>query len=530
MDSWLRHSTQQSFFKSKGLTSLNGQCWQCQRDSVVSIRTFRSQRIVQDTIKPQSHILDSEKANNRFKSHEKIRIHSATATKSFLLGLTLALLVPTGYLYLTDARSAFHRHVLVKLSQSTTDAETAHERGTGVLKLLWSLGLYPRERASASADEPLHTTVLGHSITSPLAISAGLDKEGILIDPLFALGAGIVEIGGVTPFPQEGNAKPRFWRIPSQEAFLNRLGLNSSGAMNVARTLQRRVRDYAAAHGYSIDDESERRILNGEAGVPPGSLMNGRLLAVQIARNASTPEKDMQAVRNDYLFCVDKLAKYADIIVINVSSPNTPGLRNLQQVAPLTSLLKEVVRATKSTDRASKPAVMVKVSPDEDSDLDIRGVCDAVWKSGVDGVIVGNTTKKRPPFADPSLWGPNFKPVDVQSPSSGEQAILAEQGGYSGPLRINNTIVLVRKYRQALDARSVKSDVPHGAAPKVIFASGGISHVDHAVAALDAGASVAMVYTAMMYQGAGFVASMKSELRRRIEAESSRARVSAPLV
>jgi len=127
-------------------------------------------------------------------------------------------------------------------------------------------------------------------------------------------------------------------------------------------------------------------------------------------------------------------------MVVNVSSPNTPGLRDLQATAPLTAILSAVVDAAKSTDRKTKPAVMVKVSPDEESDAQIEGICTAVWASGVDGVIVGNTTKKRP---DPI-------PKGFIMPAK-EEKILTEMGGYSGPQMFDRTLALVKRYRAALD-------------------------------------------------------------------------------
>ena len=165
--------------------------------------------------------------------------------------------------------------------------------------------------------------------------------------------------------------------------------------------------------------------------------MEGRLLAVQVAKNSWTPDDDIEAVKADYVYCVDKVARYSDIIVVNVSSPNTPGLRGLQRVGPLTELLKGVVEAAKRTNKNVKPAVMVKVSPDEDEEAQVRGICDAVWESGVDGVIVGNTTKRRPEM--------------VGRLPSREAALLMEQGGYSGPQMFERTRELTRRYRILLD-------------------------------------------------------------------------------
>ena len=192
--------------------------------------------------------------------------------------------------------------------------------------------------------------------------------------------------------------------------------------------------------GFGLDEAAEQRVLDGEAGVPSGSLMEGRLMSVQIAKNKSTPDDDIEAVKADYVYCVDAVARYADIIVVNVSSPNTPGLRSLQKVEPLTNILTGVVAAAKRTSKRVKPAVMVKVSPDEDSDESVQGICDAVWESGVDGVIVGNTTKRRN----------DILPADYDLPSR-EAKILLEEGGYSGPQLFERTVALTRRYRTLLD-------------------------------------------------------------------------------
>lgn len=283
------------------------------------------------------------------------------------------------------------------------------------------------------------------------------------------------------------------FRVVSQSGMINRYGLNSKGADHMAKVLKQRVREFAYANGFGYSDAGEERVLNGEAGVPPGSLNEGKLLAVQVAKNKLTPESDIAAVTGDYVYCVDRLAPYADIVVVNVSSPNTPGLRGLQAAGPLTEILKGVVGAAKRIDRKTKPFVMVKVSPDEDSEEQVDGICHAVRESGVDGVIVGNTTNRRPgPL-------PNGYPL-----SSKEKQTLTETGGYSGPQLFERTVALVSRYKQKLsDAES----------PKTIFASGGITNGQQAQKVLDAGASVAMMYTAITYGGTGTVTRVKNELR-----------------
>jgi dihydroorotate dehydrogenase len=338
-----------------------------------------------------------------------------------------------------------------------------------------------------------------------------LDKHADIPDPLFEVGPAVVEVGGTTPLPQDGNPKPRVFRLTSQRAMINRYGLNSKGADHMAEVLKQRVIDFAYAAGFGQHEEAAQRVLDGEANVPPGSLVPGKLLAVQVAKNKLTPDGDIDAIARDYVYCVDRVARYADILVVNVSSPNTPGLRDLQAAAPLTAILTAVVGSAKKVDRKTKPYVMVKVSPDEDSDEQISGICEAVWNSGVDGVIVGNTTNRRP---DPI-------PQGFVLPEK-EQETLKETGGYSGPQLFDRSVALVARYRALLDQgpQTDKSDgenTPANAPRKVIFASGGITTGKQARAALDAGASVAMMYTGVVYGGIGTVTRVKQELREELQ-------------
>jgi dihydroorotate dehydrogenase len=507
---------------------------------------------------------------------------AGTRTKNLVYGTLLTLGGTFGYLYATDTRSSIHEWLMVPvLRQIYPDGEEAHHAGTHMLKVLHSFGMNPRERGVADSRGDMAVDVFGHTLTNPIGTSAGIDKGAEVPTPLFELGAGVVEVGAVTLLPQEGNPKPRVFRLPSQNALINRYGFNSEGAELVASRLRQRVREFAYHSGLGIDEEAEQRVLDGEAGVPPGSLLKGRLMAVQVAKNKTTPETDIDAVVRDYATAVGYVGKYADILVVNVSSPNTPGLRTLQNVEPLTRLLSGVVGAVNKIDRKTKPAIMVKVSPDEDSEEQISGICEAVWDSGVDGVIVGNTTKKRP---DPL-------PKGYLLPES-EAKLLLEQGGYSGPQMFERTLALVSKYRKALDQgpkhltapSSQKNDKPvagqstgdepsssileklspsssssptqtsktqtnvsldqpspaplssnvddlsesaptltlqsnpktapaPNAPRKVIFATGGITNGRQAREILDAGASVAQVYTAMIYSGAGTISRIKREMR-----------------
>ncbi|KAK3990838.1 hypothetical protein QBC44DRAFT_58220 [Cladorrhinum sp. PSN332] len=417
------------------------------------------------------------------------------------------------YNYATDTRASFHRFIVPPAIRLLfPDAEDAHHAGTNALKTLYQFGLHPRERvldADTSGNKPLAVTVFGTELSNPIGISAGLDKDADIPDVLFALGAGVVEVGGCTPLPQDGNPKPRVFRVPAVDGMVNRYGLNSKGADAMAQTLGQRLRDFARSLGLT-----EREVLDeGIEGVPTGSLRPGRLLCVQIAKNKKTDEKDVEAVKRDYVYCVRRLAPYADVMVVNVSSPNTPGLRDLQAAGPLTALLGAVVEEAQKTHRKTKPKVMVKVSPDEDDDTQMEGVVQAVWNSGVDGVIVGNTTKRRG----------GVIPEGVRMTSK-EQQNFMEEGGYSGPQLFDQTLKLVGKYRKMLDGYSLKPEgVDSAFAPqKVIFATGGITNGEQALKVLNAGASVAMVYTGMVYGGSGTVTRIKNEMRQKLALENQK--------
>ncbi|TVY34367.1 Dihydroorotate dehydrogenase (quinone), mitochondrial [Lachnellula subtilissima] len=466
-----------------------------------------------------------------------------TRLKNLLYGTSLSLFAVFSYLYITDTRASVHQWLVVPaLRWLLPDAEDAHHIGTEALKAMYSFGVHARERNSKNQDlkdVDLGITVFGQRLQNPIGTSAGLDKLAEVPDALFALGPAIVEVGGATPFPQDGNPKPRVFRLPSQKSLINRYGLNSLGAEDMAMRLRERVRLFAYHNGYGIGKDAEEFVLNGGAGVPAGSLVEGKLLAVQVAKNKLTKDEDIEAVKNDYVYCVEKLAPYADILVVNVSSPNTPGLRTLQKVEPLTRILEGVVAAARSVDRKTKPRVMVKVSPDEDQDEQLEGIVEAIWRSGVDGVIVGNTTKRRH----------NLIPRHVDLPAK-ERQILDEQGGFSGPQMFERTLGLVKRYKRLLDqgppppqekepAKSpklvggaeagdeptVKESLAGSTAvdaglgkheQKVIFATGGITNGKQALEILNAGASVAQIYTALVYGGVGTVSRIKKEMKNEI--------------
>ncbi|HET7788592.1 MAG TPA: quinone-dependent dihydroorotate dehydrogenase [Myxococcales bacterium] len=302
--------------------------------------------------------------------------------------------------------------------------ETAHGLAGGVLRLRRA------PRTVPGANPALRQTLWGIDFPTPLGLAAGMDKGQALAGAWFALGFGWVEIGTVTPQPQPGNDRPRLFRLVRERAVINRMGFNNDGAAAVAERLRRLPR-------------------------LPGPL------CVNVGRNKITPN---ERAAGDYLAAFRALAPFAQLASINVSSPNTPGLRALQ--AELGALVAEVVKARDSLPR--RIPVLVKLSPDEPDDRLVE-MARAAEAAGSDGIIATNTTLDR---------------AAVQGhPRAGEQ------GGLSGaPLRDRAQHVCKLLYR------AVK--VP-------IVGVGGISTAEDAYARIRAGASLIQLYTALIYQGPG---------------------------
>lgn len=318
------------------------------------------------------------------------------------------------------------------------DPETAHR------VTLWGLehGIAPR---STEADDPiLGTTVWGLSFGNPLGIAAGFDKDARVMGPLLGLGLGFVEIGSVTPRPQPGNPRPRIFRLPEDGAVINRLGFNNAGLAAARARL-----------------EAFRKA--GKAAGPVG---------VNLGKN-----KDSADAAGDYVLGAAALGPLADYLVVNVSSPNTPGLRALQGRAELEDLLGRVIAALPRP----APPLLVKIAPDltAEDKADIAAVSLAL---GVSGLIATNTTIARPP----ELRG----------------AARGEAGGLSGrPLFQPATAVLADFYR-----------LTEGRIP--LIGVGGVASGADAYRKIRAGASLMQLYTGLIYGGPGVVARIKTELAR----------------
>ncbi|RPA79004.1 FMN-linked oxidoreductase [Ascobolus immersus RN42] len=422
--------------------------------------------------------------------------------KNFAWGTACVFATIYGYLTLTDSRSSAHQYIVIPLVRYIwhDDPEMAHKFSLESVRACHDLGVGIRERRPSYKTTGLETTVFGHPLASPIAISAGLDKHGESIDPLLntSPATSILEIGCITPKPQPGNPQPRMFRLPTSDSLINRYGFNSIGADSVAVRLRARVQRYAI-----LNDLTEQAVLDGVPGKHeaekceklPASLIPGKILGVQIGKNKWTEPEDMEAVKKDYLYCVDRLGPYADFLVVNVSSPNTPGLRSLQAFEPLSQLLASVVNAANKVPKATKPPVAVKVSPDSDTDDEIRGVILAARAAGVKAIIVANTTVSRPETA-----------ISSPKTTEEEQRIVAEEvGGYSGPGLKDKMVQLVGRYDKMMKEVGVRGDID-------IWASGGITSGQDAYEARKAGASVVMGYTGQVYKGVGWAGIVEREL------------------
>ncbi len=319
------------------------------------------------------------------------------------------------------------------------DPETAHNLTLQALVR----GLGPR--AAAPDDPVLASRVWGRDFANPFGIAAGFDKDARVIGPLFDLGFGLVEIGSITPRPQPGNPKPRIFRLPGDGAVINRLGFNSQG-LEVAAA---RLAAWRAA---------------GQKGI----------LGVNLGKN-----KDSTDAVADYAAGVRALARYADYLVINVSSPNTPGLRVLQGRAELETLLGTVQPTLAEAVPSGAPPLLLKIAPDLD-EADLAEIAAVALERRLGGLIATNTTIARPPGL--------------------QDAHRDEHGGLSGrPLFQPSTRVLARLY-----------DLTGGALP--LIGVGGVASGADAYAKIRAGASLVQLYTGLIYQGPGLVNALKTEL------------------
>ena len=319
------------------------------------------------------------------------------------------------------------------------DPEDAHTLALKALKFV-----PPLSRPSPEPAE-LAVRAFGLNFPNPVGIAAGFDKNALAPDALFRLGFGFVEVGTVTPRPQIGNARPRVFRLEADEAVINRLGFNNDGAAAVLKRMAARA---------------------GEGGV----------VGVNVGANRDTADRAA-----DYVQLIEAFAPVASYFTVNVSSPNTPGLRDLQQAQALGDLLARVLEARERMKANSGPMpVLLKIAPDL-SLADLDDVVGVARKHRVDGMIVSNTTIGRPPALR-------------------ERDKAREAGGLSGrPLFKLSTRVLAETYVRA-----------EGAFP--LIGVGGIDSGAAAIAKIKAGATLLQLYSALVYRGIGLVAEIKADL------------------
>ncbi|KAH8108844.1 Dihydroorotate dehydrogenase, partial [Phellopilus nigrolimitatus] len=318
-------------------------------------------------------------------------------------------------------------------------------------------------------DGRLSTELWGETLSNPIGLAAGFDKNGEAIDGLFNLGFGWVEIGSVTPKPQPGNPTPRVFHLPDDSAMINRYGFPSEGATSVLSRLRARLPKIFA----------DRPAPEPEA---HASLRPHALLAINLGKNkASAPD-----AITDFLNGIKTFGPYADVLVVNVSSPNTPGLRGLQTRGLLEELLagitaeREALPLSAQTLTARRPRIVLKIAPDL-SEIELKDVAEAVKaSSGVDGVIVSNTT--------------------VQRPLGLTDSRKTETGGLSGSPLKPLTLRALRTLRAHLP-----ESVP-------LIGCGGISTGADALDYARAGASAVQLYTGFGYDGVGACRRIKDEL------------------
>ena len=342
--------------------------------------------------------------------------------------------------------------VLFERLLTRVEPERAHRLGFRAVRL----GRPVTRPALRVPPRPVHA--MGLTFPNPLGLAAGFDKNAEGIDALAALGFGFVEVGTVTALPQPGNPQPRLFRLPEDRAVVNRMGFNNEGAEVVAQRLARRAR------------KIERRDRRGSGQISPRAMRRTRpVLGVNIGKSKVVPEDDEQAVLADYAASARLLAPYADYLVVNVSSPNTPGLRSLQAVDRLAPLLDEVRRVADDAAGRLVP-LCVKIAPDL-ADEDVIAVGELARDRGLEGLIATNTTISRE--------GLRTRPEDV---------VALGAGGLSGPVLRRRSMEVLRLLR-ARDPRIT------------IISVGGVSSAYDVRERRRAGATLVQAYTAFVYGG-----------------------------
>ena len=350
--------------------------------------------------------------------------------------------------------------LLYRMVLRRVPAETAHRGGFWLIQVFGSLARVPGmawllRRWLGPRDPVLRVRALGLEFPGPLGLAAGFDKDARATRGLGALGFGFVEVGTVTAQAQPGNLRPRMFRLSADRALVNRMGFNNAGASAAAARLRRRGR-------------------------------GGPVVGVNIGKTRVVPDEEAAA---DYAASARAVAGVADYVVVNVSSPNTPGLRDLQATDRLRPVLVAVRAALDAAAAGRRVPLLVKIAPDL-ADADVDAVADLALELGLDGIIAANTTVSRDGLASP--------------PS---QVAAAGAGGLSGPpLRARALAVLVRLRARAGDRL-------------VLIAAGGIETPDDAWERLRAGATLVQAYTGFIYGGPLWPRRIHAGLARRARSQ-----------
>lgn len=326
--------------------------------------------------------------------------------------------------------------------------ETAHGLAIAALKA----GLVP---AAHAADDPvLGVSLWGRDFPNPLGLAAGFDKHAEVLDALFRMGFGFVEAGSVTPLPQPGNPRPRLFRLEEDEGVINRFGFNSQGLQPFVERLARR-------RGTGI-------------------------VGVNLGKNKQTED-----AAEDYERGIAATAKLADYLVCNLSSPNTPGLRALQGRSAMRDLVARAITARNAAvpDVGKRPPLLVKIAPDLD-DAALEDVSAVARDTGVDGIILGNTTISRPPGL--------------------RSAHREEAGGLSG-----RPLFALSTERLRVFARMLEGRIP-------LIGCGGVTSGADAYAKIRAGATLVQLYSALVFGGPALVGEIKRDLTARLKADGCR--------
>jgi dihydroorotate dehydrogenase len=331
-------------------------------------------------------------------------------------------------------------------------AETAHHLGMIALRAVAALPGARRliARACVPRDPALRVRAFGRELPSPIGLAAGLDKDAVAPDLLAALGFGFVEVGTVTARPQPGNPRPRLFRLPRDRALINRMGFNNAGAAAAAARLARRRGD---------------AVVGGNIG-------------------KSKAAGDAEAL-DDYRASARALGPVCDYLVVNVSSPNTPGLRDLQATARLEPLLRAIRAELDAAVPGRRVPLLVKIAPDL-ADEDVDAVADLARTLDLDGIVATNTTIGRGGLTTPAA----------------EVAALGA-GGLSGPALAPRALAVLRRLRARVGAEML------------LVAAGGISTAADVAERLAAGATLVQIYTAFVYGGPGTPRRLARDLGRR---------------